>query len=550
MAKRRLCVRRIKEILRLRHELGKSYREIGEICRIGKTTAQEYLLRANAARLRWPLPAEMTEDDLERLLFSNRLDISRTEPANSAAGGNSGAERSPIPFQYIFEELKRPNVTLALLWEEYKQENPDGYQYSWFSEQVKKYRASVNYSMRQEHKAGEKTFVDFGSGICIVDRNTGALIPTQLFVSVWGASKYTYAEAVLKEDTASWVKVNNNAFWYFKCCSQAVVPDNPKTVVTKACRYEPWISRTFEEFARHYGTVIMPARAVRPKDKALAENGVKLGKRWILARLRNRIFHSIEELNAAIWVILADFNSRKMKRFGKSRNELFETLDKPQALPLPDKPYEYAEWKKAKVNINYHICFEKHDYSVPYTFIHREVEIKATSDIVEVYYKGQRLCSHRRSYVANGYSTVKEHMPPSHQRYIEWTPERIMEWAGKSGSAVKTMAERIISSRKFPEQAYKSCLGLIRLANHYPEQKLNAACERALKYNIYSYTGVKNILKNGLEEEKEPEAVTKAPLHHENLRGAEYFTTGIPTSPIKDTADLFSQSPEEAKCPA
>ena len=513
MAQRRLCMRKIKEILRLRYELGKSQREIKDICGIGKTTIQECLQRAKDIGITWPLPSDMTEEELEKRLFSD-------------TSGKPGIKsiKAPISFQYIFEELRRPNVTLSVLWEEYIRENPNGCQYSWFSEQARAYLGSVNYSMRQEHKAGEKAFVDFGDGLDIVDGMTGKTIPTEIFVFVWGASKKIYAEAVFGEDTASWINVNVNALEYFGCCPKAIVPDNLKAAVTKADRYEPGINRTFEEFAEHYGTAIMPARSGKPKDKPLAENGVKLGKRWILARLRNKIFTSLSELNVAIWGLLPRLNSKVMRNPGKSRDELFLILDKPNAIPLPDKAFEYAEWKKAKVNINYHISFEKHEYSVPYTYIHKEVDIKATIRLVEVYFKGERICSHVRSKMIFCYTTLKEHMPPSHQKYLEWTPERILEWAEKYGPAVKILVETIMDSRVFPEQAYKRCLGIIRLEKHYTAERLNRACDRALRYNVFSYKGVKNILQNGLDTKSEElPPFSNAPKEHANVRGAEYF---------------------------
>ena len=520
MAQRRLCVRRIKEVLRLKYTLHKSQREISQACGVGKTTVQNYVRRAEAAGLGWPLPEELSEDDLWNRLF----------PEKAATPGTKAA----IPLLYIWEELKRPNVTKALLWEEYKRDNPNGYQYSYFSERVREYLGSVNYSMRQEHKAGEKAFVDFGTGTDLVDPANGELIPTRIFVFVWGASKKIYSEAVLAEDLASWIKINVHALEYFGCCPKAIVPDNLKSAVTKPCRYEPVINHTFEEFSDHYGTVILPARSGKPKDKPLAENGVKLAKRWILARLRNRVFHSLHELNAAIKDVLADLNSRKMKKIGKSRDELFLSLDKPNALSLPEKPYEYAEWKKAKVNINYHIAFEKHEYSVPYTYIHKEVEIKATANVIEVYFKGQRICSHPRSRTEHKYTTRREHMPPAHQKYLEWTPERILQWAGHDGPQVKILVERIMSSRRYPEQAYKSCLGIIRLSHHFPLERLNHACHRALRYNIYSYAGVKNILQNKLDLVPESQYVSKTPLQHENIRGSHYFA-----------ADLFTQNSQE-----
>lgn len=520
MAQGRLCVRKIKEVLRLKYTLQKSQREISQISGIGKTTVYEYIKRAKAAGLNWPLPEDLTEDELGKRLFPEEAGNSRKKAA--------------IPFRYIWEELKRPHVTKSLLWEEYKRDNPEGYAYSFFSERVREYCGTVNYSMRQEHKAGEKAFVDFGAGMDLVNGKTGELVPTEIFVFVWGASKSIYAEAVFSEDMATWIKINVHALEYFGCCPKAIVPDNLKAAVTKACRYEPGINPTFEEFSDHYGTAILPARSAKPKDKPLAENGVKLAKRWILARLRDRVFYSLAELNAAIRDVLVDLNSRKMKKIGKSRNELFLSLDKPNALPLPERPYEYAEWKKARVNINYHIAFEKHEYSVPYTYIHKEVDLKATANVLEVYFKGQRVCSHTRSYTQHSYTTRKEHMPPAHQQYREWTPERILQWADKDGPEVKLLVERIIASRRYPEQAYKSCLGIIRLDKHYSAERLNLACHRAIQYNIYSYAGVKNILQNKLDMAPESQLVSKAPLQHENIRGPQYFA-----------ADLFTQNSQE-----
>jgi len=513
MAQKRLCVRQIKEVLRLKYELGKTHREIKNLCGIGKTTVQEYLSRAQAAGLNWPLPPDLSDTQLEQRLFSEKLNI---------------VPKAPIPYQYIAEELRRPNVTLWLLWEEYKKENPEnGYQYSFFNELAGKYLGSVNYSMRQQHQAGEKVFVDFGNieEPGILDHSTGELLKIQFFVAVWGASQYAYAEAALTQDTASWIKLNINALRFFGCAPQAIVPDNLKAAVTQSCKYEPIINNTFIEFANHYDLAIMPARPAKPKDKALAENGVKLVKRWILARLRNRIFDTLAQLNAAIRELLEYYNTRIMKKYGKSRKELFASLDQPSAAPLPESDYEYAQWKKARVNINYHVNFEKHDYSVPYTLIHKEVDIKATGGVIEVYFQGERVCAHARSGRENGYSTVKEHMPPSHQKYLEWTPQRIIAWAGKYGPAVQTLVETIIASTKFPEQAYKRCLGIIRLANRYPHHRLNTACQRALKYQSLSYRTVADMLKNNTDKLPEIEAApsSRRPLIHANIRGKQYF---------------------------
>jgi len=509
MARRRISMRKIKEVLRLFHECGLSKRKTAQICNISRPSVQEYIMRANAAGLSWPLPENMTDQQIEQKLYT------QTRPKH--------LEKELIPYEYLYQEIRRPNVTLSLLWEEYKQNNPEGYQYSQFCNLFRTYSKKLNYSMRQEHKAGEKLFVDFGEGLNLVDPKTGEKIPTRLFVAVWGASNYTYAAATLDEGLYSWIKVNKDALEYFDCCPKVIVPDNLKSAVSKACRYEPDINPTYAEFAAHYSVAILPARPYKPKDKAHAENGVKLAKRWILARLRNKIFYSLAELNKEILKLLDKLNERVMRKINKSRKELFEILDKPHAQLLPDNSFEFAEWKKARVNINYHISFDEHDYSVPYTYIHQEIDIRATINTVEVFYKGNRICSHQRSYKKHKYTTVKEHMPPSHQKYIEWTPERILKWSKKYGESVRELVEKIMDSKKYPEQAYKSCLGIIRLEKHFSADRLNDACNRALQYNVHSYQGVKNILKNGLDQVKQPQAVSKPPQQHENIRGAGFY---------------------------
>ena len=305
-----------------------------------------------------------------------------------------------------------------------------------------------------------------------------------------------------------------------------MVPDNLRSAVSKASRYEPDINPTYAEFAEHYGTVIFPARPYRPKDKSKAENGVKLAKRWILFRLRHQKFYSLAEMNAAILLLLAEFNKRIMKKFQKSRRELFELLDKPHALKLPDSHYEFAEWKKAKVQFNYHISHEGHNYSVPYTFIHKEVDIKATPNLIEIYCNGNRICSHTRNSKSHGYTTVTEHMPKSHQKYLEWTPDRILQYAGKYGQSVRELIQKVMATRKFPEQAYKSCLGIIRLENKYSADRLNLACLRALEYRAYSYQSVVNILQKELDKQTTLTPGKTIVINHENIRGSKYYSEG------------------------
>jgi len=512
MAQERISMRKIKEVLRLHYEAKLSQANIAKVNHISRYTVGQYIMRFAAAGLSWPLSGEINDTLLESKLFPGKKDKSR---------------RPALDYGYLLKEIRRPDATLAVLWEEYKQQHPDGYQYSYFCDLFNAYRGKLNYSMRQEHKAGEKTFLDFGdSPLKIIDRQTGQETRTKIFVSVWGASNYLYAESSLDEKLATWISLNIHALEYYGCCPRAMVPDNLKSAVSKASRYEPDINPTYAEFAEHYGTVIFPARPYRPKDKSRAENGVKLAKRWILFRLRNQTFYSLRELNQAIRVLLDDFNRRLMKKMKKSRRELFELWDKPHALPLTEKRYEYAEWKKAKVQFNYHIAYGNHNYSVPYTFVHKEVDIKATVSLLEVYYHGNRICSHARSYREHGYTTVREHMPERHIKYLEWTPERIFNYAGKYGPAVQELVQEIMAQRKFPKQAYKACLGIIRLENVYSANRLNLACRRALDYKAYSYRSVENILKNGLDKQVSLSPSPSLNRKHENIRGADYYREG------------------------
>ncbi|OGC22303.1 hypothetical protein A2291_06055 [candidate division WOR-1 bacterium RIFOXYB2_FULL_42_35] len=508
-------MRRIKEVLRLGFREKYSMNKIACCLNVGRSTVQDYFRRFRIAGLSWPLVEELTDELLEQKLFPENL--------------NKKAKRGQINFEYLVGEIKKPDVTLALLWEEYKEQNPNGYQYAQFCNLYRAYRKTLNYSMRQEHKAGEKIFADFGKGdaVTLLNPKSGHRIPVNLFVGVWGASNHTFVEAVIGgESLANWLNCSADAFEYFGCCSKAIVPDNPKSVISKACRYEPDVNASYAEFASHYDVAVLPARPGHPKDKAKAEVGVKLAKRWILARLRNRVFYSLGELNEAISELLESFNNKVMKRFKKSRWELFETLDQPNAKPLPEKRYEFAQWKKVRVNIDYHLEFDDHYYSVPYTLIKQELEIKISSRLIEVFKKGKRICSHRRSYDSRQRTvTVPDHMPKSHREHLEWTPSRILQWAERYGQSVKELVEKIMAERAFPEQGYRACLGIIRMERKFSANKLNKACARALKYRVHSYSGVKNILLNNLGDlEDETTTTTNLPaIQHENIRGPEYY---------------------------
>ena len=508
MPRERISMRKIKEVLRLVFDCKASKCQAAKTCGISHSTASDYMARFKASGFAWPLPEDVDGASLEAKLYPKIL------PSQCARAG--------LDYEYLFCEVRRPYVTLSLLWEEYKTQHPDGYGRSQFAKLFRDYTKKLQFSMRQEHKGGEKAFLDFGDGLFIVDPKTGDKNPVKLFVSVWGASSYTYAHATMGEDLESWIDVNTKALEYSKCAPKALVPDNLKAGVTKACRYEPELNPTYADFARHYGLAILPARPYRPKDKAKVENGVLIAKRLILGRLRDRIFTNLADLNEAILELIEQLNDKPLTALKVSRRDLFESLDKPNALPLPEEAFEFAEWKKVRVGINYHVAYDKHFYSVPYTLIHEELEVRATLSTLQIYKKGQRLLSHRRSYKEHGYTTVKEHMPPSHQKYLEWTPERIVDWAKKYGSSVEKMVHAILFEREHPEQAYRACLGIIRLANHYDPSRLDRACLRAMDYHSYSYQAVRSILEKNLDQKEEVAAV-QALLLHENLRGAGYY---------------------------
>ena len=403
--------------------------------------------------------------------------------------------------------------------------HPDGYQYSQFCDRYRRWRGRRDYIMRQEHRAGEKVFIDYSDGLSFVDLLTGEIILTQLFLAVWGASNYTYAEATLSQTLPDWIRSHVHAFEYFCCTPRVLVPDNLKSGVNKACKYEPELNPTYTNLAEHYGCAVLPARPRKPRDKAKVEAGVLVAQRWILAVLRHRTFYSLAELNAAIRECLERLNTHPLRKAKKSRRELFEALDYPSAQPLPLKPYEYAEWLKARVGFNYHIEVGDHYYSVPYKLLRERLDVRLTVTTVEAFHKGERIAAHARSYVKGGYTTLKEHMPPKHRAYAEWTPSRFTHWAGKIGESTARLVERVLANRTYQEQAFRSCMGIIQLSRNYEPERVEAAAQRALKYNTCSYRSMKAILASGLDQHQDtPEnsAQMSLPLH-QNIRGQEYY---------------------------
>lgn len=510
MGAKRLPMRQIREILRLKYERGLRHRAIARACGVGVGTVSEYVHRAERSGLRWPLPPELDEAALEARLFTP------PEP---------GRERIPPDLVWIHQELKRVGVTLHLLWEEYRQAHPDGYGYSQFCEIYRRWARKLKLSMRQQHRAGEKTFIDFsGKRPQLLNRRTGEEIPVELFVAALGASSYTYAEATPSQKLSDWVGAHTRMVDYFGGSTEIWVPDQLKSAIVQPCRYEPEVNRTYQELAAHYGAVVIPARPGKAQDKAKVESMVLVAQRWILARLRHRSFFELGELNEAILELLEELNGRPMQKLGLSRRELWERLDRPALKALPAARYELAQWKTCRVNIDYHVEVDRHPYSVPYQLVHELVEVRYTASIVEVFYKGRRVDSHARRYDHQP-STKPEHMPSSHRAHAEWTPSRLIRWAEKTGAAAGRLVAEILRSRPHPEQGYRACLGLMRLGRRYGAERLEAASARAERLRSYSYRTVKNILASAQDRlplEEEPPAPAPGP-HHDNIRGADYY---------------------------
>jgi len=508
-------MRKIKEVLRLRYEKGLSAREIAQSLDIGRGTIANYLDRIKKAGLIWPLSPELDEAFLEQLVFPSQ-------------GALTQEKRQMPSLEYLHQELKKKGVTLQLLWHEYKEKYPEGYQYSQFCYRYQQWAQKLEPCLRQEYRAGEKLFVDYaGQTMEVTDPETGEIREASIFVATLGASNYTFAEASLSQDLASWIQSHVHAFEFFQGVAEILVPDNLKDAVTRSCRYEPDLNATYREMADHYGTVIIPARVAKPRDKAKVESGVLQVERWVLAPLRHLTLFSLSELNKAIRQQLEVLNHRPFEKLQGSRRRLFESLEKGALKPLPTERFVFAEWKTAKVNIDYHIEVDRHYYSVPYQLIHERVDVRLTDSTVEVFLKGHRVASHVRSYVPGKYTTLREHMPKSHQKHLEWTPSRLLRWAATIGPQTQKLLTFILENRPHPEQGYRSCLGVLRLQKRYSTERLEAACARALVFKAYSYKNVESILKNGLDQQP-LEAFLSSPIHfprlkHENLRGKQYY---------------------------
>jgi len=513
MANKRITMNKIREIIRMKEECGLSGRQIAKALNISRPVVLQYLIDFKMSGLSYTVIAAMADNELMGIIGKKRKDESERYRTLSEK------------FEYIAKELKRTGVTLQTLWGEYKKEDLQGYSYGQFCYHFAVWRNASNVTMHIEHKAGEKMFVDYtGKKIKIYDRkNPMEFVEAEIFVAILGASQLTYVEATESQRKEDWLRSNENALRYFEGVPGAIVPDCLKSGVVKADKYEPDINPQYLDFARHYGTVIVPARPHAPKDKALAENAVNIAYMRIFAPIRNMKFYSIEELNEAIMENLEIHNNMNFQRMKVSRRGLFNEIEKDVLKPLTVEKYEWKDYLRVKVQFNYHIEFspDKHYYSVPWHYRRKKVNVAYTSTWVDISYNGLRIAFHKRNRKANDYTTIKEHMPPEHKFYAEWSPQRMINWGEKIGTNVKTMIEGVLKCKEFPEQAFKVCLGILSLSKKYGDQRLDQACKRALGFNYYSYKAIKNILIKGLDRIQE-EKIPELPLHN-NIRGSQYF---------------------------
>jgi transposase len=510
-AKRELSMRQLRTLLRLRQD-GVSAREIGRRLGVARSTIQDNLKRAAAAGLAWPLADGVTDEALERQLFGR-------------AGVTQGQRRRVGPdWAALARELKRPGVTMTILWEEYREAHPEGYGYSRFCDLLRGFERRLTPVMRQHHVAGEKAFVDYsGKRVGIVDPSTGEIREAEIFVGVLGASNLTYAEATWTQTLPDWTGAHVRMFRFFGGAPKLLVPDNLKSGVTKASFYDPEINRTYGAMAAHYSVGVLPARPAKPRDKAKVEAGVRFAQTYILGRLRGLTFFSLAECNAAIALVMQRMNDRPMRNLGLSRRELFETIERDALIALPADDWEFAEWRRARVNLDYHI--EVHDflYSVPHPLIRAEVDVRITARSVEIFHRGQRVGVHQRRYTGRKHGTDPDHMPSSHRRYAEWTPDRFRRWAGKIGPNTEGLISAVLASRPHPEQGFRTCLGILRSCRGLDPVRVEAVSARAVELGVLNCKGVASLLARKRDPAAAKDSRPATLFDHANLRGPGYY---------------------------
>jgi transposase len=510
MARRRLSVRKTREIIRLDATTDLSARQIAQSCGVSPTSVGNILSLAREAGLSWPLP-EVSDSELKRRLYAN---------------GSGAPSTRPMPdFVHVAHELRRKGVTLRLLWTEYRQTHPeDGYGYSQFCEYFRRWRRAESPTMRFEHKAGEKLFVDWaGATLRWTDGKTGIEQKAYLFVAVLGASNYTYAGVFKDMSLPSWIRAHVDAFEWFGGVSALIVPDNTRTAITRSCRYDPDMNPTYQQLAEHYGTAVLPARVKKPRDKAKVENAVQNASRWIVAALRDQQFLSFGQLRKAVRTKLEELNGRPFSKMDGSRDSVFREQEAPALKPLPGTPFNFGLWKKASVYIDYHVQVDSHYYSVPYRYVGNQVDVRLTDRLVEIFHDGLRIALHSRSSLRGKATTLPEHRTQAQREIIEQSAEDFVERAAKIGPRCAEALREIQASYPHPEMSFRGCRGVLRLARKYGRERLEAACGQALDHGVCRYRTIRNMLENRREGSQEVEAPLS--IKHRNIRGGSYYGT-------------------------
>jgi len=504
-------MRKIREVLRLKYELGLSQRQVAAGARVGKSTVWDYLLRFRESGLSLEESKQLDDSALKKRLFG--------EPFKSVEG------RRVPDWREVHREMKRKGMTLSLLWQEYRQEHPEGYRYSRYCQLYRGWKKSLHVSLRHEYAGGEKLFVDYaGQTMMVTDPATGTERKAEIFVAALGASSYTFAHARWTQGLEDWIQSHILTFEDLGGVPEVVIPDNLKSGVSKANWYEPDINPTYAELAAHYDLAVLPARVRHPQDKAKVESAVLQVERWVLAPLRKQTFFSLEQLNSAMKGLVDELNDRPMKVLGCSRRDQFADVDQPALRPLPAGRYEHAEWSKATVSSDYHVERGGHYYSVPHRLIGERLEIRSTKTTLEVFYRSQRVAAHAVSLERGKKTTVQEHMPKAHREYLDWTPAKLVQWAQDTGPNTRCLVDHLLLSKKNPKQGYRSCLGLTSLARRYGDGRLEVACGRAVTLHSNSYKSVESILRSGLDQEEMHEESQQPVVCHDNVRGASYYS--------------------------
>ena len=514
MSRARTTMRKIRKIIELYRQSGFSGRMISRAVGVSRPIVTHYISLFEHSGLSLEQVARISDTELEARLCPN----------TGAPDPRYQALAAELP--ELVKQLGRQGVTRQLLWEEYRDSHSEPYSYTQFCFHLQAYAETSEVSMHLEHRGGEKLFVDFaGNKPQLTDAKTGVQRTCELFVAVFPAGALIYCEALESQEVEQVVAGVQNTFYYAGGAPQIIVPDNLKAGVTKADRYEPVINETFQDFASYFGSVVIPARVRRPRDKALVEAAVNMVYQRVLAPLRDRSFSTVEQLNEAMAEKLEALNRRPMQRIGICRWERFRSIDLPQLKTLPEKPYQLRRFHQVTVGFNYHAYFspDKHYYSVPWSYRKKKVRIVSDTMNVEIYHNHQRIASHRRDRQPGGYSTHPEHMPAHHRAYAEWSPQRFLCWAEKIGPQTRQLVAAVLESRPVAEQAFRSCMGIIKLTERYETGRLEAAAQRALVYRVLSFHGVRSILEKGLDRQIEQSVGTTSLPEHQNIRGQQYY---------------------------